>query len=398
VETSLHVDRARLHRGFNERALHEETLRVLRAEGEKTLKTARGSPAIHHRTRGGRKGPPVKGSLVQLTLACAALALLLSPGCGRREELQLAVPSVSRTLLTDRPLTVGDPIDVALIIYHGRDEKLFYPKDDKDFAPFTLRETSVKAKRLRGGITRTLVIHTLTIFSTGTYRLEPAEVAVGNTILKTDPLEIRILSVLPQDTPDPPLKDIVPPYKPRVRTMFVLLMGGAVAAGAVLLHYLRRLLMNRRKVRRELAMEVKEVDPYLFAIQALESLKQEHAERKAGVKEAYSTISSALRFFVGRIAGIDALRMTTSEIGRMIKRGRAIREKAVELPSARFPSDRIIGVLRKSDLVKFAKATPAPETVTEDIEETARIVEEVHASMARVAQAPEGSAPGGGTA
>jgi hypothetical protein len=90
--------------------------------------------------------------------------------------------------------------------------------------------------------------------------------------------------------------------------------------------------------------------------------------------------------------------MTTSEIGRMIKRGRAIREKAVELPSARFPSDRIIGVLRKSDLVKFAKATPAPETVTEDIEETARIVEEVHASMARVAQAPEGSAPGGGTA
>jgi hypothetical protein len=347
------------------------------------------------RVRTGRKGRAGKGARLSLTLAFFALALLPSPGCGRREELQLVVPSASRTLLTDRPLTVGDPIDVGLIVYHRRGQKPLYPKDESEFAPFTLRETSVKTKRLGGGVTRTLIIYTLTIFSTGTYRLEPSEVTVGDTILKTDPLEIRILSVLPQDAENPPLKDIVPPYNPRVRPLIVILIGGAVAAGAVLFHFLRRLLRDRRKVRRELAREETEVDPYLYTIQALESLKREHAERKAGVKEAYSRISSALRFFVGRIAGIDALRMTTSEIGRRIKRARANREDGVELPSARLPSARIIGVLRKSDLVKFAKVTPAPETVTEDIEETSRIVEEVHASIVRATQAPEGSVSGG---
>jgi hypothetical protein len=296
------------------------------------------------------------------------------------------VPSVSRTLLSDRPLTVGDPIDVALIIYHKRGKELRYPKDEKAFAPFTLSETSVKTKRLRGGITRTLVIYTLTIFRTGTYRLEPMEVTAGDTALKTEPLDIRILSVLPQDAENPPLKDIVPPYTPRIRPLSVLLIGGAIAAGAVLFHFTRRFLRNRRRVRQELTMEEAKVDPYLYSIQELESLKREHA----GVKEAYSRISFVLRFFVGRIAGIDALQMTTSEIVRRIKRARANRENGVELPSV-----RIIGILRKSDLVKFAKATPAPEIVGEDIDETARIVEEVHASMVRVTQAPEGSVPGG---
>jgi hypothetical protein len=328
-------------------------------------------------------------------LAFSALAIALSSGCERRESPVFAVPSVSRTLLTDRPLTVGDPIDVALIIYHGRDKKPLYPRDETAFAPFSLRETSVKAKRLRGGITRTMVIYTLTIFTTGTHKLEPAVVTVGDTVLKTGPLEIRILSVLPQDADDFPLKDIVPPYNPRVRPLFVLFIGTAVAVCAVLTHFIRRLLKNRRTVRQETAAAEPEADPYLATMEALESLKREHADRKTGVKEAYSRISAALRFFVGKIAGIDALRMTTSEIGRKIRRARASRESSAVPPPLRLPSDKIIGVLRKSDLVKFAKETPAAEAVTEDIEETSRIVEEVHASMARAAQTAEAGASGG---
>ena len=119
------------------------------------------------------------------------------------------------------------------------------------------------------------------------------------------------------------------------------------------------------------AAEEPEADPYFAAMSALEGIKRE----RVGIKEAYSRLSSTLRFFIGRSFGIDALRMTTSEIGRRLRR------EARTLARGRgIPSERIMGILRKSDLVKFAKETPPSESVAEDIEETARILEEVRAA------------------
>jgi hypothetical protein len=296
---------------------------------------------------------------------------------------------VSRTLLTERPLTVGDPVDVALIVFHERGEKPRYPEDAEDFAPFTLRETRVKTRRLGGGTSRTLVVYTLVIFATGTFELPPAAVRVGDRVLETEPLEIRVLSVLPKDVDDPPLKEIVPPYNPRMRPLLALVIGGALAAAAAAARFLRRFLKRRLAALPEAGVQAPEEDPYIVTIRELDSLKRERPE----VKESYSRISSALRFFVGRTLGIDALVMTTTEIGRKLRRGRRSRAQRVEIPS-----DRVMAMLKKSDLVKFAREAPASAAVAGDIEETLRIVEEVHASAAREAQSTGGAGNEGGVA
>ena len=329
------------------------------------------------------------------------LTLLGVPGCSRHKGLELTVPSISRTLLTDKPITVGDPIDVALIIYHEKNSEVTYPKGPERFLPFTLRETFAKRKKIKGGISRTMVVYTFTIFRTGSYRLEPLEVAVGGTSLKTEPLQINVLSVLPQDDANPPLMDIVSPYRARARTMTVIFIAVAIACAAALILFLMRFLRLKRRVKAESIQAESEVDPYLYSIRELEILKRESAANTADIKEAYSKLSFVLRFFIGKVLGLNALQMTTREIGRRLKRAQV--PHATELPAgiaaaegAAVPSGdaplrpwrlspraspRVLDLLKRSDMVKFAKEKPGPHNLGADIDEAQRIVEEVNRSM-----------------
>jgi hypothetical protein len=349
-------------------------------------------------------GFETRGVRPRRTIKPAALLVLLAllgmPGCGRERGLELTVPSVSRTLLTDKPITVGDPIDVALIIYHEKNSEVAYPKGSERFLPFTLMETFAKRKMIKGGISRTMVVYTFTIFRTGSYMLEPLEVAVGGTSLKTEPLQINVLSVLPQDDANPPLMDIVSPYRARARTMTVIFIAGAVACAAALVHFLMRFLRMKRRVKAQSVQAESEVDPYLFSIRELEILKAQSASNTADIKAGYSKLSFVLRFFIGKALGLNALQMTTREIGRRLKRAQTPR--AAELPAgitaaegaAAMPVDaplrpwslspraspRIMDLLKRSDMVKFAKEKPGPQNLGADIDEAQRIVEEVNRS------------------
>jgi hypothetical protein len=350
------------------------------------------------------RGFETRSARLRRILIPAALLILFTlpgvPGCGRHKGLELTVPSVSRTLLTDKPITVGDPIDVALIIYHEKNSEVTYPKSPESFLPFTLRETLAKQKKIKGGISRTMVVYTFTIFRTGSYRLEPLEVAVGGTSLKTEPLQINVLSVLPQDDVNPPLMDIVSPYRARVRTMTVIFIAGAIAGAGALILFLMRFLRLKRRVKAESIQAESEVDPYLYSIRELEILKRESAANTADIKEAYSKLSFVLRFFIGRVLGLNALQMTTREIGRRLKRAQA--PHAAELPAgiaaeegaAAMPGDaprrpwswssraspRVMDLLKRSDMVKFAKEKPGQQNLGADIDEAQRIVEEVNRS------------------
>jgi len=245
-----------------------------------------------------------------------------------------------------------------------------------------------------------ITAYTFTIFRTGSYRLEPLEVAVGGTSLKTEPLQINVLSVLPQDDANPPLMDIVSPYRARARTMTVIFIAGAIAGAAALILFLMRFLRLKRRVKAESIQAENEVDPYLYSIRELEILKRESAANTADIKEAYSKLSFVLRFFIGKVLGLNALQMTTREIGRRLKRAQA--PHAAELPAgiaaaegaAAMPGDaplrpwswspraspRVMDLLKRSDMVKFAKEKPGPQNLGADIDEAQRIVEEVNRS------------------
>jgi len=316
----------------------------------------------------------IKRGRCLLFLLTAVLLSLSTAGCREEAEPPLEVPSVSASLLNERPLTIGDPIDVALIVYHGKNETVDFPDKTKSFDPFALKNTLVKRKKLKQGVTRTMIIYTLTIFQTGQYTLEPLTARVGSKLINTEPLEIAVLSVLPKDVENPPMKDIIPPYRARIRIWVPLVIGAALGGMAALLPWILKLLKTLFKKEAVVVHTEPVVDNYRDAREKLEQLRHDYREGKTAAKEAYSVISLALRGFIGSVLGLPALQMTTSEFSRELSRKR---RRAAALP---VPPSRIMQILRRSDLVKFAKEVQPPEKVEKDIDGSLSIVEEVHAA------------------
>jgi len=94
---------------------------------------------------------------ILLVLICLPLAT--AAGRKRDAEIEYTIPSVSLTLLSEKPLTIGDPIDLALTVYHDRKDVIVYPEVGDDFAPFMLRDHSMKRKKVGSREAKTIVLY-----------------------------------------------------------------------------------------------------------------------------------------------------------------------------------------------------------------------------------------------
>jgi hypothetical protein len=304
-----------------------------------------------------------------LMLLLMSLPLFISAGRGPRENIDYDIPSVSLTLLSEKPLTIGDPIDLALTVYHEKKEDLAYPKESSEFVPFMVREYSTKSRKVGSQTNRTIVLYTISVFQTGDVTLGPLTVTVGDETLDTEELTIQILSVLPADEAAPELMDIVPPYKARIKTLTVVIILCGIAAAAALFLIARKYLFHPRHIPKTIVESDAAFDPFEFSIRELETIRKEHAKDLADLKKVYSTISHSLKLFFGSLFTIDALEMTTSELKRQLKRSGSRRNRYVQ-------RNRLINLLHRSDMVKFAKETPPNSTVEQDIDQSIHIIKE----------------------
>jgi hypothetical protein len=175
--------------------------------------------------------------------------------------------------------------------------------------------------------------------------------------------------VLPADDVDPELMDIVPPFKARIKAMTVLyiLLGVFIAAGAFIV--VRKYLIHPKAVPKTIIESDSSFDPYEYSIRELETIRKEHKAEQADTKQVYSTISHSLKLFFGSLFTVQALEMTTSELKRYLRRSGARRRKYVQ-------PNRLINILHRSDMVKFAKEIPAHGRVEQDIDQSIDIIRE----------------------
>lgn len=89
----------------------------------------------------------------------------------------------------------------------------------------------------------------------------------------------------------------------------------------------------------------------LDEIGEFEYIRALQLREKGQVKELYAMVSSAMRGFIHRNMGFDALYSTTDEIRRMLESGWKDRETAVSIRK----------IFEESDMVKFAKYVPSEE-------------------------------------
>ena len=301
--------------------------------------------------------------------------LLLVSGCRDENDSAVVIPSVSSSLLTVKPITIGDPIDIALTIYHNKNDEVVFPNESDSFLPFTLRTVDIKQKKIKGKSYKTMVFYTVTLFQTGKYMLHPIEVRVGDIALKTESIEISILSVIPKNEENPDLKDIVPPYPARVNPVTVAIILLSIIGAIAIIYFLLRVFKKKKGEKQELPNTENVIDPFQYSMDELNIIKTAYKNNEKNEKQTYSGVSFILKFFLGNILKIDALQMTTREFRRHVR-------KTGKVP---IPSTRVMNILKTSDMVKFAREKLSEEKVSKDIQDSITIIKEVHESETHLA-------------
>lgn len=313
----------------------------------------------------------MKDKLVFIYILLFLVLLISVSGCRNKEKLEFHVPSISRSILTESPITIGDPIDVALIIYHHKSDRIVFPENEESFSPFTLKDMIVKKRRLKSNVYKTMIIYTITLFDTGDFKLKPFEVIAGEEVLETDLLDISILSVLPKNEENPDLKDIVPPYRPKIRPITVIIICSAFIGSVAVMYFTWKFFSQKKDEELKPVSTESQIDPYEYSIKELQSLKSDLKDQLEDTKTIYSKMSFVLRFFTGRMLNFAALQMTTNQIKKYIRRK----------GENHFPLPRLITILKSSDMVKFAKEKPQGERVKYDIDESIDIIDVAHRSF-----------------
>ncbi|HEU4725143.1 MAG TPA: hypothetical protein VFU59_07585 [Candidatus Eisenbacteria bacterium] len=163
------------------------------------------------------------------------------------------------------------------------------------------------------------------------------------------------------------------PIDPGLRPIDWAVAGVVALVVAILLVLLVRR-WNRRRARPDVVEPVEPPEPR-FA-RALESLR---AEGPTLARDAFhERLSDAIRRYVGDVTGIDTIDLTTRELDREMKRSARTRPEAAA---------EIVRILRRSDLVKFARRADAWDEARALLEDAAKL------SGTVAVAAPPSSAP-----
>jgi len=186
-------------------------------------------------------------------------------------------------------------------------------------------------------------------FLPGDYAIPGLEITHAKDTIATEEIGVKVVSVLPEDVPDPDIKEIAPPVDlPGTPPWVYALIAAGIIALAASAYYLWR----RRKKEVEAAAPV--VPPHERAFEELEALLRDDLVAKGEIKTFYLRLSNILRRYIEGRFGLHAPERTTEEFLDDLRSGTEFsgEQKAM---LRRF--------LEHCDLVKFAKHLPSGEEV-----------------------------------
>ncbi|HVP39040.1 MAG TPA: hypothetical protein VMS93_07635 [Candidatus Saccharimonadales bacterium] len=301
--------------------------------------------------------------------ALALPALLASLGAGLWAPALPApaarpAPPVSEVELAVRDVTVGTLVPVWLRVEVDRGERIEWPVLEHGWGDFEVRGVDPPRRERRpGGRVRETVQVTVASFGLGPQVLPGPVVRVVGRDSLTLRLPTALVLVRPVLAPGDKQKDIrdIKAPVPWRRPLPAWVRRAAWAAGLLALVLLAAWAVNAwLRHRREAELRL---PAHVRALRDLEALRRSALLREGRYQDYHVRLTEVLRRYVGQHCGFDALDLTTEELlGRL----------ATELPEEGEPVRRI---LEASDLVKFARVTPAPGSSEELLEASVQVVE-----------------------
>jgi len=217
---------------------------------------------------------------------------------------------------------------------------------------------------------------------TVTFR-KPGESDTESHEVQSEPITIKVASLLPEDQAKLDIKEIAPPVRLPGRARWPYYAG--FGASAALLALACGVLWRRR--RKRAAPPVPIVPPHERALNALDALLAEKLVERGEYKLFYIGVSDILRRFIEERYGLHAPERTTEEFLAELGNTRAL-ERNQKLLLRDF--------LKHCDLVKFAEYQPSDIEVEQTFSTCKRFIQEASSSVAatdvRMIQPMEGAA------
>ncbi len=310
-----------------------------------------------------------RGGLIPLVVAASVLAGV----SGRAQE-----PYARATLDSTRYL-VGDAIPVHVQVSHlpGATLRPLFADTIGGFTILGMSPFRLQGERLSAGDV------VVARYDSGDVTLPPLQFLVtqpgdsaGKTVATTE-LALSIQTV-PVDTAGD-IKDLKPPLSIALTWQEILLGLAAILLLAALTFLLYRW-WKRRSQPASVAAAVPLRPAHVIALEELGKLRQKKLWQQGQIKQYYTEVTDILRRYFENRYRLMALERTTDEILEDLRRIRLTSELLGK-------ADRL---LRRADLVKFAKHLPP----TPEHEESLQIVYDV-VERTRIIESAPGTGPGG---
>ena len=310
-------------------------------------------------------------------LAAALWAVSASAGA--------AEPTLTARLDTTR-ITLGDPLQLRLVVDRDIEQRTVFPDVDEQLAPFSvLSSTAITTTDLGGARQRDERIYELRAYTLDVGPVPAVEVivvtAAGDSLhLLSESLDVDLQSVRDPEEGDA-LRDIIPPlHIPGGLPLWLVgILAAVLAAGLALLarRFLRRAPVERVPV------PPAPRGPVDYVREFARIADMRLLERGA-TKLHYTRLADVMWRFLEDHIGIDALDRTTGEIAEDLRLA-----DSVDMETTL----RIVEFLEAADLVKFARAEPPAEVARRVPDDGAGIVGDIEiARMAVASLADEGGA------
>jgi len=279
-----------------------------------------------------------------------------------------SAPGITIETAVDRAeIYIGDLIEYTMTITHDSGITLTPPPIGANLGAFDVKDYKIADEiPLEDGRFRTESHFVLTTFTTGDYVIPPIPIEFVSSdsrprLLLSEPVPIRVKSLLAEAADTADIRDIKGPYEPDTERPTEYLVGGGILLLALVLLLLWWLRRRRRRG------EIEPVDlrkPWEIAFEELAVLKEKNYPVSGEIKQFYVELTAILRGFLQRIYDTPVLDMTTDEF-----------KSALELVDLKEElKERTLKLLIFSDLVKFAKFLPDIDKINADFEETNSLV------------------------
>ncbi|MFH1852365.1 MAG: hypothetical protein ABIA75_08475 [Candidatus Neomarinimicrobiota bacterium] len=304
----------------------------------------------------------MKNSRPRSPLFLLTLSLVLYSGCGSNysPESFYIEAQVDTTIAT-----IGDVIDYRIWVHGAGKRVVEFLNWEVDSSRLEIRDRRELTGEYRDDYGLAIGI---AVWDTG--RLEipafPVRITVPETgdsfILTTDPVPIRVQSLIGATTQSGlrPIKGPVPVRFPWPwKTMLYISLLFTLMATLVLL-WRRRFVAPVRPGVATVPTEPADV----IALAKLKRLGTDRPWEKGRVKDYYFDLSYLLREYVENSVYIKTLEMTTTEI----------EENRRLLPFPTGLVDEWLEMLKRSDLIKFARQIPTPEICRTDLDQAGNFI------------------------